>query len=438
MAKFLTYIQDSIRGFAQFPENSALDNKRNRFITGFFFALFVAHLLLLTLDCVNANYQFVPSHIVRIIALSVCIYLLALNKAKSGLYTVIAVFYLTVCYNVFSMPNYSLDALILFPIGTGMFIIARNYTMTFVYFILSCLLFAAGQYFQFTSQKPIFNFGFVFTIFAIFMFFYACLAFYVYEFKFLENEIKGKNSELSQAVEKLTAQNCRLEKNNQLVTQIMAVIAHDLRNPFNNMIGYSTLLHNNYDSYEDEKKKRFVDQILIASEQGHAVLENLLSWARSHSGALIANKKDCDVVELIESVVRELDFQSKQKGIFVFVESPQMFTLKTDTLILSTIVRNLLQNSIKFSPKDMTVMITARQDANSAQIAVRNYGVPIPADQQKMITDKLMAESTAGTLGEKGTGLGLLICQDFATHLGGCISLQSDDEFTEFTVHLPR
>lgn len=86
----------------------------------------------------------------------------------------------------------------------------------------------------------------------------------------------------------------------------------------------------------------------------------------------------------------------------------------------------------------MTVMITARQDANSAQIAVRNYGVPIPADQQKMITDKLMAESTAGTLGEKGTGLGLLICQDFATHLGGCISLQSDDEFTEFTVHLPR
>lgn len=438
MAIILSFIQNTIRGFAIFQENSALDNKRNRFIAGFFSALFVAHVILLTIDCFNFNYQFVPSHIVRLIAIAASMYLLGRNKAIAGLYTSIIVFYVTVCYNVFSMPNYSLDALILFPIGTGMFVIARNYSLTFIYFVLSCILYIAGQYFQITYQQPVFNFSFILTIFAIFMFFYACLAFYVFEFKFLENEIKAKNIELSDAVEKLTAQNSRLEKNNQLITQIMAVIAHDLRNPFNNLIGYSTLLHNNYESYEDEKKKRFASQILIASEQGHAVLENLLSWARSHSGALIASKKDCDVVDLIRAVARELDFQSKQKNIFVFADTPQILIWKTDPLLLSTIVRNLLQNSIKFSPKDSTVTITAKSDSAVAQIAVRNYGAPIPAEQQRTIMDKLMAESTAGTIGEKGTGLGLLICQDFAAHLGGFISLHSDDEFTEFTVHLPR
>lgn len=438
MATTLSNILGSIHGFAMFPENTALDNKRNRFIAWFFFALFCAHLLLFAIDCFSGYYQFIPSHSIRVITTAVCLYLLSRNKTKAGLYACIIVFYLTVCYNVFSMPKYSLDALILFPIGTGMFIIARNYFYTFIYFLLSSLLYIAGQYYQVKYQEPVFNIGFVLTIFSIFMFFYACLAFYVFEFKFLESEIKAKNSELSDAVEKLTAQNKRLEKNNQLITQIMAVIAHDLRNPFNNMIGYSTLLHNNYDSYEDIKKKRFVDQILVASEQGHAVLENLLNWARSHSGALIMNKKDCDIKALVNSVVRELDFQSKQKNIFVFVESPQIFTWKTDPLILSTIVRNLLQNSIKFSPKNSTVTITSAPDTDNVQISVRNYGAPIPADQQKMILDKIMAESTTGTIGEKGTGLGLLICQEFASHLGGYISLHSDEEYTEFTVHLPR
>lgn len=404
----------------------------------FFSALFSVHLFLFIFDTVLDKYQFVPSHVVRLFALAASMILLARNRSKAGLYLSIIFIFLTVSYNVFSMPNYSLDALILFPLGTGLFVVARNYAVTFIYFFLSCVLFTAGQYFQITYQRPVFDFGYSLTIFAIFMFFYASLAFYVFEFKFLEREVKNKNLELSDAVEKLTAQNQRLEKNNQLITQIMAVIAHDLRNPFNNMIGYSTLLHNNFESYEDEKKKRFVGQILTASEHGHAVLENLLSWARSHTGTLIANKKDVDIRALIESVVREQDFQSKQKNVLIFVESPHVFTWKTDTLILSTIVRNLLQNSIKFSPKNSTVVVSAISENDTARISVRNHGAPIPADQQAVIMEKLMAESTVGTVGEKGTGLGLLICQDFAAHLGGYMSLRSDDDFTEFTVHLPR
>ncbi len=437
MDKFLFNIKQAVLDFAQFSNNSDLDNKRNRFLFGFFSALIVTHLCIFFLDLYVSKYQFVPSHIIRLVVLVGCLYFLNRNKAHASLYISISVFYMTVAYNVFSMPNYSIDALILFPLGAGMFIIARNYILTFVYFLLSCLLFIAAQYFQITYQQPIFDLGSAFTIFAIFCFFYASLAFFVYEFKYFEKEIKAKNGELSAAVDKLTDQNAKLEDTNQLIVQIMSVIGHDLRNPFNNMIGYSTLLHKNFSSYEDNKKKHFVAQILTSSEQGNAVLENLLNWARSHSGAFSVVKTNTDIINLVNYIIREQEFQSQQKDVYIFNEVPESLFIKTDAVLFSTIIRNLVQNSIKFSPQNKSITISIKQVADDICVSVRNFGAPIPEEQQKIILSKTMPISTIGTVGEKGSGLGLLICHDFATHLGGRLSLHSDTEYTEFSVHIP-
>gem|GEM_PF-4917742 len=422
----------------QFQENSELENKKNKFLFYFYAGLLSILTFLLIYDSFIQNYQFVPSHIARIIVLLIALWALSQNKGGASLVFTVTLFLPTVIYNSFSEPSYCYDSLILFPLCVGMFSVVRNFIYNFLYLGASILIFCYAEKFKLYHQNPAFGFGEIFAVAITFICFFAAMSFILFEFKYYERMLQLKNKNLTNIVGELEQKNNKLEESNQFINQIVSVIAHDLRSPFNTLIGYSSLLHNNYSRYDSTKQKQFIEQILSCSQNGYQVLENLLNWAQFSAGRIDLAINRLNIYDIVNEILSELNFAIEQKEIIVVPEIATNLFWNTDKMLFSSIIRNLLSNSIKFSSKSSSVRLVAEERDNNLEIVIENYGLPIPEDMQKKILDPTHAFSTTGTEGEKGTGIGLIICQNFITQLKGSMKLKSTTESTEFRIAFPN
>ena len=220
--------------------------------------------------------------------------------------------------------------------------------------------------------------------------------------------------------------------------KMYSVIAHDLRSP---MASIRMVLNLVVQSASAEtvgpELYMLLDQANRESEEVHDLLDNLLKWTKSQTGRLTVVKQELDPNDIIPGVVEIFDAIAMTKHIKLeYQPTDAPLKVEADNDMLKTVVRNFLSNAIKFSPENSSIEIIMATEGEFAKVSIRDHGVGIAADRIGGIFHK--GETTYGTGGEEGSGLGLQLCQDFARKNGGDCTVESvEGQGSTFSVLIP-
>jgi two-component system, sensor histidine kinase and response regulator len=226
---------------------------------------------------------------------------------------------------------------------------------------------------------------------------------------------------------KLRTTEQELREANLTKDKFFSILAHDLRNPFQGLLGFAGLLYNNIDDYDYDKIKEFSQVIYEASEHAYSLLENLLQWSRSQMGRIEWKPEMLDIKANVNDVIGLLTPTARKKQISIYDIIPEGTMVYADSNMFKTIVRNLAFNSLKFTQPMGEVRISVQdKDKDYIQITVTDTGCGIrPEDMHKLFRIDVH-HSTEGTGEEKGTALGLILCKEFVEKSGGLIWAESE------------
>lgn len=208
--------------------------------------------------------------------------------------------------------------------------------------------------------------------------------------------------------------------------KFFSIIAHDLKNPFNVLVSYTSLLKTDLEMFSTEELKQIVTDLNQASENGFNLLQNLLLWTRTQTNRIHIFKSKFNLSEVFEKVkaLVDLNLLSKDQKLTIVVDPERVAYADKD--MIATIVRNLVFNAIKFSPKGSEIILKATETEAGLQIDVIDSGVGIPPETIKKLFRIDTNTSLQGTEGETGTGLGLVICREFVEKHNGQIWVESE------------
>ncbi len=222
-------------------------------------------------------------------------------------------------------------------------------------------------------------------------------------------------------------QNNELQAINASKDKFFSIISHDLRGPFSSIMGLSNLLLQNLKTYNPEEAFIFVQSISVSSQKAYNLLENLLMWAKSQMGKIQYVPENLLLEELFAEAISFTENDAKAKNLTVVNKLRSSITFFADKNMISTVLRNLLSNSIKFTPKNGHVVINAMVQNNNIVVSVADTGVGMSSEKMDKLFKINEKVSTLGTEREPGTGLGLLLCKEFVEKHGGKIWLISEE-----------
>ncbi|MCE1188301.1 MAG: tetratricopeptide repeat-containing sensor histidine kinase [Ignavibacteria bacterium] len=252
-------------------------------------------------------------------------------------------------------------------------------------------------------------------------------------FLFLKYRIKTRaEKELRLAKDDLT-------RINGVKDRLFSIIAHDLRSPFTALIGYSDVLKTDFDSLGEGEKKSIIQGMNQVSRDTFNLLENLLDWSRIQNDSIICRPEIIQIKDELQSTFNLLQETAKRKEINLIYEIDDKQSIFADRNMLRIIVRNIISNAIKFSPSKSVIVISAIDSENIVTLKITDSGVGI---SQEVIDKLLTGQSfytTSGTLGEKGSGLGLMLCTEFIEKNNGHLSIDSKVGFgSTFNLAFPK
>jgi PAS domain S-box-containing protein len=241
------------------------------------------------------------------------------------------------------------------------------------------------------------------------------------------------------AEEKLEKYSQELKELNASKDKLFSIIAHDLRSPFNPLLGISEILVKEFNSLSSEEITKFNKEIFNALKNEYNLLDNLLNWSRFETGQINFNPEKINLYNITESVINLLLENAKIKEITLVNGVDKDIIVSADSNMLHSVLQNLISNSIKFTTKEGLIKTYAKKDNNDfVQITVSDNGVGMLNDQVKDLFG-LTAASTQGTDNEKGTGLGLMICKEMVERHGGSITVKSEaGKGTDISFKLPK
>jgi PAS domain S-box-containing protein len=230
----------------------------------------------------------------------------------------------------------------------------------------------------------------------------------------------------------------QLEKANITKNKFFSIIAHDLKNPFHSILGFTDLLIKNYDEFDDGRKQEFLSLINESSQFANNLLDNLLYWSRTQTDRIKYSPIRFDLHSLVNEIQQMMHGNAEKKQLALLNLVPEATYVYADRNMIHTVLRNLVSNAIKFTPAEGTISVGAEPEGDLTHVNVKDNGVGILPDKQ----DKLFVfgafHSTPGTAGEPGTGLGLVICYEFIRKHGGELRFTSESgKGTTFTFGLP-
>ena len=207
--------------------------------------------------------------------------------------------------------------------------------------------------------------------------------------------------------------------------KMYSVIAHDLRSPMASIRMVLNLVVNAMSpDIIGPELFELLDKANRESEDVHDLLDNLLKWTKSQTGRLNVVRQDLDLNDIIPGVVDIFEMIAQTKKIDLkYQGSSNPVVVYADNDMLKTVVRNFLSNAIKFSPENSSIEITLSEEGDFAKVSVRDHGVGIAPDRIDSIFKK--GETTYGTGGAEGSGLGLQLCADFARKIDGDVMVES-------------
>ena len=239
-------------------------------------------------------------------------------------------------------------------------------------------------------------------------------------------QIEKKNQEILNKNETLNQLNEELKALNETKDKFFSIIAHDLRNPFNSIIGLTEIVLGNLAGTGQEKTRKTVTDIREASRHAFDLLQNLLIWARSQTGNLEFQPTSFDLMERIEDNIELVRGQATRKNILLISEVDVPVVVRADAHMVNTILRNLLTNAIKFTPREGRVSVAIEKPDGCILIRVCDNGVGITPEVREKIFKIESKYTHKGTDQERGTGLGLILCKEFAEKHGGSITVESE------------
>lgn len=250
--------------------------------------------------------------------------------------------------------------------------------------------------------------------------------------------IRRKNTTLNLANDKLALSESELKKLVQTKDKLFSIIAHDLRSPFTALVGLTEVLATDSASMDQAKRDEFGGIIHSSSTKLLSLIDNLLHWSRSQTGKITINPQKINLYSLTHDVTSVLQLQATPKNIVLINETPNDIHIVADYNTMSTVLRNLISNAIKFTEPNGKVVIAASQSIKGTTLSVTDSGVGISPENQKKLFKLEHSYSTKGTSNETGTGLGLVVCKEFIEQNNGTITLTSTlNVGTTFNVTFP-
>ena len=240
-----------------------------------------------------------------------------------------------------------------------------------------------------------------------------------------------------QARAEIAAQRDQLDQLNRQKSKLFSIIAHDLRTPLNSVLGFSRLIATKQDRLDREQVAQYAETIHDSASALHKLLEDLLAWARAQMDNVRFEPSEHPLPELVEDGIDALRGSARAKGVTLAVEVPER-SVTVDREMIVTVIRNLVSNAIKFTHGGGRVAVSARPESDSLVVTVSDSGVGMPPEQIDAVLNAGTGQSTIGTAGETGSGLGLLLCKEFIQKHGGAMAIESEPgRGTSFSFALP-
>lgn len=243
--------------------------------------------------------------------------------------------------------------------------------------------------------------------------------------KSTNEQIKGKNEELQEA--------------NATKDKFFSIIAHGLRGPLHSLSSFSNLLINHTSSLSMQDIQMVAKDLDKSLNNLFSLLENLLEWARSQAGIIDYKPEKINLGQIIYSTLELLEVTAQNKSIKILTSVPEHLMVIADKNSITTVIRNLVSNAIKFTNEGGRIEVSAIEINSSISIRIKDNGVGMSSEVQNKLFRIDSKYTTKGTKNEKGTGLGLILCKEFVEKNGGKIVVESkENQGTIFSFNLPK
>jgi signal transduction histidine kinase len=234
----------------------------------------------------------------------------------------------------------------------------------------------------------------------------------------------------------LATQRNALQQSNHVKDKLFSIIAHDLRTPFSGIRGLLMLLERGL--LDETEQAEMLTQLKATSDNTLDTLDTLLEWASGQMHGINTSPESVDLHKIVQKNIELLDSPARQKDIELLNQTAHNTNAWADESQITTVLRNLISNAIKFTPQKGKISISATQSADQWHIAVQDSGIGIPTEKLSKLFNPESHFSTRGTANEKGTGLGLLLVKEFVEKNSGEISVKSEQGTgTTFSFTLP-
>lgn len=221
--------------------------------------------------------------------------------------------------------------------------------------------------------------------------------------------------------------------------KFFSIISHDLRNPFNSLLGLTEYVTHSYDEMTPLEIKSAISSIYSSSKQVYSLILNLLEWSMIQSGRLTVDKSVINIAELGKEIIDLYEDSANQKQLELIINIKEDILVYADKYMIDTIVRNFVSNSIKFTKPGGKITIKGMINGDNAEVSVTDTGIGISQEDQKNLFRIDEQTRRDGTANEKGTGLGLILCKEFIEKNNGVLWVESEEgKGSRFSFTVPR
>ena len=248
-----------------------------------------------------------------------------------------------------------------------------------------------------------------------------------------------KQFELRRAVKRMQVYSKEIYELNLSKDKFFSIMAHDLRSPFNSILGYSKILLDEIDTLDKEQIKEFTRNLGASTNTAFTLVDNLLNWSLLESGKIQKKVTKFELSELFREVKVLLSGIAAKKQIKIIIEPADGIFISADRNMIFSVIQNLVSNSLKFTNENGSIVLSAEVKEDNVIVKVKDFGIGMTDEQLDSLFKLDSQVSGVGTQGEKGSGFGLLLCKQFVEINNGELEVESTvNEGATFSITLPQ
>ena len=260
----------------------------------------------------------------------------------------------------------------------------------------------------------------------LFIAFNLFMLIYKYLLKLKTNKLlQAQNEQISLVNKQLSESEMNLKELNATKDKFFSIISHDLKNPFSSLLSMSESISENFQHTDDEDKLTIFTKIHQSVKHIYSLLNNLLTWSRNQSERISFEPVEFNLSKLIEININLHRIAAEKKGIKLVANYQEDILAYADREMINTVLRNLISNAVKFSTNDSSIEIETKKENYHIKVLVKDQGIGISEENLQRLFRIDVKFKATGTAGEKGTGLGLVLCKEFVEKNKGKIKVDS-------------